>query len=164
MKKYRRSRITVCCYVLAALFAVYFLTVMAGTVKTVNDYFAAYNMYPGAGEILSYAIQSGMTPLLSAVLLLMAGVIHDEVRRLNPSYYASDEELADAKDAKRAERDKKAAEKAEAKAVLTDEWEEKAEGESVPADFSAVTVPETPEEAKAEEGGTDDQVEGSQAD
>ena len=135
MKKFRRSRITTACYVMAALLMVYFIVVSASTLKTIFDYYEPYNVSPGFGETLGYLLQNGLTPFISAVVVFMAGCILNEVRRLNPEYYAADEKAADADNAEQEEADE----------------EETEEAEHEEAAFSAVTDPEDTESAEETE-------------
>ncbi|MCQ2567368.1 MAG: Rho termination factor N-terminal domain-containing protein [Mogibacterium sp.] len=120
-KKLRKSPVVIALYVIAALVLVYACYLAGGTVSQINEYYAAYGMTAKAGEFISYILQSVYMPLIMAVLLFAAGKILNEVRALNPAYYATSDEIAQAKAAKKAA---KAAEKAEEKVV---EAEEKAD-------------------------------------
>ena len=57
-------------------------------------------MTPGAGEVIGYALQTGYQPIVLAVLLAAVAYTLNEVRALNPAYYATKEEIAAAKAAK----------------------------------------------------------------
>ena len=110
MKKFRRSPVAIACYVLAALTAAYFIAVIFSTMSTIHQYYAQYQMSAGFGETVGYLLQNGLSPLVSAVTLFMAGFILEEVRKLNPSNWMTEEELAEAKEAKqKAEEAKKEA-------------------------------------------------------
>jgi hypothetical protein len=89
MQKFKKSPVTIVCYVLAALALVYCCYVLGNSYKTVAEYYAAYNMKPQIGEILTYMLQGGLTPLTSAVTLFMAAHILDAVRKLDPKNYVS---------------------------------------------------------------------------
>ena len=81
MKKFRRSPFTIACYVFAAMFAAYFVTVVISTVSTITQYYAAYDMSPTFGEVATYLFQQGTMPLFAAIGTFMAGIILDEVRK-----------------------------------------------------------------------------------
>ena len=153
MKKFQKSPIAIVCYVIAALLAVYFIAVIVSTMRTISEYYAAYNMSPGFGETVAYIMQNGLSPLVSAITMFMAGFILEEVRKLNPSNWMTDDELADAREAKKMAREAKqiakgeaakAKAEAEAEAEAAREAEEAAEPE-----FAAVV---------AEDGEEDDTV------
>lgn len=121
-KKLRKSPVVIALYVIAALVLVYACYLAGGTVSQINEYYAAYGMTAKAGEFISYILQSVYMPLIMAVLLFAAGKILNEVRALNPAYYATDDEIAQAKAAKKAAKAaEKAAEKAEEKVVEAEE-------------------------------------------
>ncbi len=127
-KKLRKSPVVIALYVIAALILVYVCFLAGGTVSQINEYYAAYGMSAKAGEYISYILQAVYMPLIMAVLVFAAGKILDEVRALNPAYYATDDEIAQAKAAKKAAKAEKAAEKAVEKAEeKVAEAEERAE-------------------------------------
>lgn len=96
MKKFKTSPITIACYIIAALLCVYFVVLAAQTVKQINEYYASYGMTAMFGETVTYILQQGLTPLVSALLMCMAGVIHNEVRKLNPANWTVGAETAEA--------------------------------------------------------------------
>ena len=151
MKKFRRSPLTYACYTVAAVFAVYFCVTVVSTITTINNYYAGYGMTAGFTETLGYVIQAGAVPLISALATLMIGCIHDEVRKLNPAYYATDEELAAAREAKKQAREEAKAAKAAANETGEEEFElEPDTSETGKVEFSAeVAQPETTDAAEA---------------
>ena len=164
MKKFRRSPVAIACYVLAAVFAAYFVSVVIVTISTITEYYAAYGMSAGAGEVLEYLFQQGLTPLTSAILTFMAGFILEAVRKLDPANWMTDEELAEAKEAKRMAKEAKQIAKgeaakaaAEAAAGETAAEEGDAAGsedageEAVSADFAAVVADEAEDTVVFEE-------------
>ena len=133
-KKYRRSVFSIVCYALAVLMLFYIVYTTGSTIAQINQYYAQYDMQAQPTEYVTYVIQSIIEPLINVVVFFMLGYILDEVRRNNPAYYISDEELEEAKIAKKeAKIAKKAAagEAAAAKAgnIITTE-------QSVEADFA----------------------------
>ena len=154
MKKFRRSPVAIVCYAIAALVFVYFAAVVVSTIISINQYYSSYGMSPGFGETLGYILQNGLTQLVSAITIFMAGFILEEVRKLNPANWKTDEEIAEEREARMMEKEAKiiakgeeakakaeaAAEKAEA---LEDKFDEKLE--AAKAEFSAV-VAETEED------------------
>lgn len=85
MKKFKKSPIAIVCYVFAAIFAVYLISTEVSSVHSIYEYYAPYDMTPGFSEVLMYAIQQGITPLAAAIVTCMAGLILEEVRKLNPA-------------------------------------------------------------------------------
>ena len=161
MKKFRRSPIAVICYVMAAITAAYFIAVIFSTMSTIHQYYAQYQMSAGFGETLGYLLQNGLSPLVSAITLFMAGFILEEVRKLNPSNWMTEEELAEAKEAKKMAREAKIiarGEAAKAKADAAAEAEaaeraaeaEKKADEMAAAEFSAVVAEGYDDEEDAE--------------
>ena len=164
MKKFRKSPIAIVCYVFAAVFAAYFVATEVNTISTIYEYYAPYGVAPTVGEVVGYMVQQGMQPLAYAILVCMAGIILEAVRKLNPANWATDDEIADAKEAKKAAREAKKiakgeAAKAAAEAEMADEDEQiKPEFAATVADESEDTVvfedesaePETTEAASVE--------------
>ena len=145
MKKFRRSPFTIACYVFAALFAAYFAAVVVSTVSTISQYYAAYDMSPTFGEVITYLFQQGLQPLAAAIMTFMAGIILDEVRKANPANWASDDEISEAKEAKRLAKEAKQiakGEAAKAAAVATAEaaGEKTSDDESIKPEFAAVVA------------------------
>ena len=146
MKKFRRSPFTIACYVFAAMFAAYFVTVVIGTVSTITQYYAAYDMSPTFGEVANYLFQQGTMPLFAAIGTFMAGVILDEVRKGNPANWASDEEISEAKEAKRLAKEAKQIAKGEAAAAAATAAagaEKIASDDSIKPEFAAVVAEES---------------------
>ena len=112
-KKFRRSPVTVICFVLAALMLIYACYQGGSTVHQINDYYAQYGMKAKPAEYLTYVSQSIMATLINAIVLFMLAKIHDDVRRNNPANFMSDEELVEAAEAKKAAKDSKQFEKGE---------------------------------------------------
>ena len=137
MKKFRRSPFTIACYVIAAMFAAYFVTIVISTVTTINQYYAAYDMSPTFGEVASYLFQQGTMPLF---------IILDEVRKGNPANWASDEEISEAKEAKRLAKEAKQIAKGEAAAAAAtaaSAAEKIVSDESIKPEFAAVVAEES---------------------
>ena len=95
-KKYKKSTFTLVCYVLAAIMLVYAFYTIGSTISYLSSYFAAYgtSLSDNFGDAISYIVTSTIQPLAFAVLFFMAGLVLDEVRKLNPKYYLTDEEVA----------------------------------------------------------------------
>ena len=117
-KKYRRSALSIVCYTVVLLMLLYIVYLMGSTASQVTQYYAQYDMKPQPMEYITYTIQAVIEPLINAFLFFMLGYILDEVRKNNPAYYLSDEEIEQAKaakqEAKLARREERAARKAEA--------------------------------------------------
>lgn len=149
MKKFRRSPVAIACYVIAALLAVYFLAVIFSTLSTINEYYAQYDMRAGFGETFGYLMQNGMSIFVNALLVFMAGFILETVRKLNPSNWMTDEEIAEAREAKLLAREEKQAAKGEAAkikaGVITAE-----EAEAANAEKSVEAIFVTPEEESSD--------------
>lgn len=126
MKKYRRTPISIICYVIAALLMIYTIYVGSTTVATIVDYYSSYDMAPQAGEFLTYLMQNCLMPFVSSILIGMAGFILDAVRKADPANWLTDEELADAKEAKKAAKLEAKAAKAETAKKDEDEDEDPA--------------------------------------
>lgn len=94
MKKLKKSPLTYICYVLAVLSLGYCVVLAQSTISQIVEYYAAYDMSPMASEIITYLLQTCMSPLAIAFLLLMAGVIYNEVRKANPANWLTEEEIA----------------------------------------------------------------------
>lgn len=100
-KKLRKSPVVIALYVLAALTLVYSFYLIGSTISYIISYYSSYSMNPEIGETVTYVLQSVYQPLIGAVLLAAAAFTLNEVRALNPAYYATDEEIAAAKAAKK---------------------------------------------------------------
>ncbi len=147
MKKFRRSPISIACYVLAAAFAAYFITIVISTIVTINQYYAQYEMSATVSEVVGYLFQNGLAPLTAVITTFMAGLIYDEVRKLNPDNWATEEEIAEAKEAKRIAREAKQIAKGEAAAAAA--GADKDASETIKPEFAAA-VAEEAEEAEEE--------------
>jgi hypothetical protein len=139
-KKYKGSVIAVIFYVLAALMLIYTCYQAGNTVASIKEYYAQYQMNATPSEYVTYILQSALEPLFNAVVLFALGYIINEVRKNNPAYYISEEEKADAKDAKKAAKDEKLAAKGEAAAAKeAAKYEDSAEGNTVIIEEKTVT-------------------------
>lgn len=112
-KKFRRSPVTVICFVLAALMLIYACYQGGSTIHQINDYYAQYGMKAKPVEYLTYVSQSVMATLINAIVLFMLAKIHDDVRKNNPANFMSDEDMVEAAEAKKAAKDSKQFEKGE---------------------------------------------------
>ena len=152
-KKYRRSKVSVACYVIAALMFGYVCFQIGSTVQTINEYYAQYGMSAQPIEYVTYTLQAALQPIVYTIVIFMLGYILDAVRRNNKAYYLTEEELIDAAEAKKQAREAKKLAKGEAAAakagnVTTTE-------KSVEADFAKsldeeLKADEMKAEAKAE--------------
>ena len=144
-KKYRRSGVSVACYVIAALMFGYVCYQIGTTVNTINEYYSQYGMNAQPIEYVTYTLQSTLQPIVYTIVIFMLGYILDAVRRNNKAYYLTDDEVLEAKEAKKQAKEAKKFAKGEAAAakagnVTTAE-------ESVEADFAK----SLDEELKADE-------------
>lgn len=143
VKKYRRSKVATVCYVLAALMMVYTCYQIGNTIYTINQYYGQYDMKATPNEYFTYIMQNGLEPLIHTVVFFMLGFILDEVRKLNPANWLSDEDIADKKMEKQASKDAKQFEKKEAKTGNKPAVKD----EPVVADFTADVKEDVKEEA-----------------
>jgi hypothetical protein len=144
-KKFRRSPVTVICFVLAALMLIYACYQGGSTIHQINDYYAQYGMKAKPVEYLTYVSQSVMATLINAIVLFMLAKIHDDVRKTNPANYQSDEDIVEAGIAKKEARDAKKFEKGEkaaAKAGHTADTEAAVVADFTTAETEAVTEKE----------------------
>ena len=116
-KKYRRSKVSVACYVIAALMFGYVCFQIGSTVQTINEYYAQYGMSAQPLEYVTYTLQAALQPIVYTIVIFMLGYILDAVRRNNKAYYLTDEELFDAAEAKRQAKEAKKLARGEAAAV-----------------------------------------------
>lgn len=140
MKKFRKSPLAIVCYVFAAIFAAYFVATEVTTITTIFNYYASYGMNPTFGEIASYTLQEGLASLTAAILVCMAGIILEEVRKLNPANWVTDEELAEKKEARVMARDAKKIARGEAAKAKAEAAAD--ESETIKPEFSAAVAPE----------------------
>lgn len=101
-KKLRKSPIVIILYILAILGLAYAVYQVGTTAKSVFSYYSQYGVTPSVTETAGYILQAVYQPLTSAILMGAAGYILNEVRALNPAYYATKEELEALKAAKKA--------------------------------------------------------------
>lgn len=141
MKKFRKSPVAICCYVFAAIFAAYLVATEVSTISTIYEYYAPYDMTPTFGEVVSYMIQQGAQPLVAAVLTLMAGLTYEQVRRLNPANWATDDEIAEAKEAKAMAREARQIAKGEAARAAAEAAMDDSEG--IKPEFAAAVAEES---------------------
>lgn len=133
-KKYRRAGVAVVCYVIAAILLIFTCYTAGSTVAQINEYYAAYGMSAQPMEYVTYVSQSALQYLMYAIVVFMLGYILDAVRKTDPQNYMTDEEVAEAKIAKKEAREAKKiakGEKAAAKAALA-----ASEEQSVAEDFA----------------------------
>ena len=116
-KKYRRSGVSIACYVIAAIMLVYVCYQIGNTVSTINDYYAQYDMSATPMEYLTYCGQAALQPFFYTLATFMLGYILDAVRKNNKANYLSDEEIEAAKAAKKEAKDAKKFAKGEAAAA-----------------------------------------------
>lgn len=151
MKKFRKSPIAIACYVLAAAFAAYFMTIVVSTVVTINQYYAQYEMSATASEVIGYLFQNGLAPLTAVITTFMAGLIYDEVRKLNPDNWATEDEIAEAKEAKRLAKEAKQIAKGEAAAAAAAAAADQDAAEVIKPEFAAAVAEEADEAAEETE-------------
>lgn len=164
MKKFKRSSISIACYVFTAIFAAYFLFMIVSTITTINQYYAAYDMQPGFGEVVGYLFQNCTSPLMAMIISFMAGLIYDEVRRLNPANWATDDEITEAKEAKRLAKEAKQIAKGEAAvAAAAAAAENKDTEEVIKPEFAAVVAEEAEEAAALAEEQAEEETEAAEA-
>ena len=86
-KKYRRSPISIVCYVLAAIMLVYVCYTIVSTVQTINEYYAQYGMSAQPIEYVTYSLQAALQYIVYMIVFFMCGYILDAVRMNNKSKY-----------------------------------------------------------------------------
>jgi len=145
LKKYRRSWASIVCYALAAAMLIYVCYLIGTTVSAINQYYAQYQMEAKPSEYVTYILQQVLEPLVNTVLFFMLGYILDAIRKTDPANYLTDEELAEAKIARKEAREAKKFAKGEAAAAKA--GREISEESSVEADFAK----SLDEELKADE-------------
>ena len=145
-KKYRRSALSIVCYVLAALMVLFIIYTAGSTVAQINQYYAQYDMKAQPMEYVTYIMQAVLAHIVNAFLFFMMGYILDEVRKNNAAYYLSDEEIEEAKIAKKEAREAKKAAAAEAAAAKTADIA--TTEQSVEADFAKSLDEELSKEAE----------------
>lgn len=144
-KKFKQSAITIILYLFAALMLVYTIYQIYSTCTAIASYYEQMGSAPSASEIISYVLQAVVTPLSTAVLLLGAGCILNETRKLNPSNYVVVEKPAPAPAVAPAEK------KDEKVAAPTKKEDAKKSTAAVkkPAEKKATTTAKKPAEKKA---------------
>lgn len=151
MKKFRKSPISIVCYVFAVAFAAYFVAILVSTITTIQQYYAAYQMSPSASEVVTYMFQNGLAPLTAVITTAMAGLIFDEVRKLNPANWVTEEELAEAREARKMAKEAKQIAKGEAAAAAAAAAGEKDHAEEIKPEFAAVVAEEAEDAADTAE-------------
>lgn len=141
-KKLKSSKITIGLYVCTGIVSVYALYAIFNSITYLRNYFKTYGSSIGEhfGDALAYILNQSLSYIVFAILLFAASVVLNEVRKLNPDNYISDEEMQ-ALAAAKAEKNAKAA---EAKAMKEAEKAAKAE-------TAAVETPKLGEAAVKEE-------------
>lgn len=174
MKQFRKSPIAIACYVISVLILAYCLYVCANAIGYVNQYFASMGMPAEFGVTLEYIIQSGLSPFVSAVTVFMAGFILEEVRKLNPANWKTEDEIAEEKEAKKMAKEAKQIAKGEAAKAKADakaeaEAEARAEAraeemveEAEIAEFSAVVAEDAEDEPEEFSEATEEVAEGAE--
>ena len=120
-KKYRRSVMSIACYAVALLMLLYIVYLVVSTASQIGQYYAQYDMKAQPMEYFAYIMQAIMEPLINTAVFFMLGYILDEVRKNNPAYYLSDEELEQIKAAKQEAKVAKQEERAARKAAAAEE-------------------------------------------
>lgn len=128
-KRLRKSPVVIALYVLAALTMIYSCYLIGSTISYINSYYSQYGMSAKAGETFSYVLQTVFQPFTTAVLLYAGGAILSAVRALNPANYATEDEIAKEKAAKKAAKAEKKADNVVAEAEAVEEA--KAEADEV---------------------------------
>lgn len=114
-KIYRRSGISVACYVFAVILLIYTCYTAGNTVSQINNYYAQYGMGAQPTEYIVYIAQSILPYLFYAIATFMLGFILDAVRKTDPKNYMTEEEFEEAKIAKKEAREAKKFAKGEKK-------------------------------------------------
>ena len=145
-KKLKSSKITIGLYVCTGIVSVSALYAIFNSITYLRNYFKTYGSSIGEhfGDALAYILNQSLSYIVFAILLFAASVVLNEVRKLNPDNYISDEEMQ-ALAAAKAEKNAKAA---EAKAMKE---AEKAAKEAAKAETAAVETPKLGEAAVKEE-------------
>lgn len=121
MKKLRKSPIVIALYAIAAAGLIYTFYVIGSAASYIQSYYSSYGMSAGVGEILKYVLQNALNPFMTSAVLFAAAYILNEVRALNPAYYATEQEIKESKEAKKDAKIKakdKVKEKAKEKAAM----------------------------------------------
>ncbi len=116
-KIYRKSGVSIACYVFAAILLIYTCYTAGSTVSQINGYYAQYNMSAQASEYITYIAQNALPYLIYTVVVFMLGFILDTVRMADPKNYMTEEEYQDAKAAKKEKREAKKIAKGEKRAA-----------------------------------------------
>ena len=136
-KIYRKSGVTIVCYVFAAILLLYTCYVAGNTVGQINEYYAQYAQMGISAQPMDYitlVAQNGLPYLTYAFTVFMLGYILDAVRKTDPSNYMTEEEYQDAKAAKKEAKEAKKIAKGEKKAAA--KAEAVSEENSVAEDFA----------------------------
>lgn len=116
-KKYRKSGVAIACYVIAAAMLIFVCYQIGSTISTINSYYAEYEMSATPMEYLTYCGQAALQPFFYALAVFMMGFILDTVRMNNKANYLTDEEVENARAAKKEAREAKKLAKGEAAAA-----------------------------------------------
>ncbi len=116
-KIYRKSGVSVACYIFAVILLIYTCYTAGNTVSQINGYYAQYGMSAQPAEYVTYLAQSMLPYLFYTVATFMLGYILDAVRKTDPKNYMTEEEYEDAKAAKKEAREAKKFAKGEKKAA-----------------------------------------------
>jgi hypothetical protein len=147
-KVYRKSGVTIACYVFAVFLLIYMCYTAGNTVGQINDYYAQYAQYGISATPMDYItliLQNSLPYLIYTVVVFMLGYILDAVRKTDPKNYMTEEEYQDAKAAKKEAKEAKKIAKCEKKAAAKAIKEQ--EETSVAEDFAN----DLDKELKAEE-------------
>ena len=150
-KTLRKSPVVIGLYVCAALLLIYAIVQAGGSIKYVVSYYSQYEMTPNFAETAGYVLSSVYQQIVLAVLLAAAGYILNEVRALNPAYYATKEELEAAKAAKKAAKTVKTEDTVEVEEQAEDEEKAKLTINVEEAESDATVVFESVEATSGDE-------------
>lgn len=134
-KIYRKSGISVACYVFAVILLIYTFYTAGNTVSQINGYYAQYGMSAQPMEYVTYIAQNILQPLVYTVTVFMLGYILDAVRKTDPKNYMTEEEYEDAKAAKKEAREAKKLAKGEKKVAAKAVSDEQSMAEDFASDL-----------------------------
>lgn len=134
VKKYRRSAVAIVCYAIAVAIMIYLCYQAGKMVGAINQFYAQNGVKPAFTEYFVYILPAMLEPLRNVVIFFVLGYIVDAVRKNNPANYASDEEIAEARIARKEAREAKKFAKGEAAAAKAGNLPESED--SVEADFA----------------------------
>lgn len=137
-KKFRRDAVTIICYVIALIFLFYIFYRAGKMFALINSYFAGFGVKPELRDYVVYTIPELIAPFRNGALIFMFGYILDAIRKNNPDNYATEEELVEARIAKKEAREAKKFARGEAAAAKAGA-EKVVKEAAVEADFAAET-------------------------